>query len=208
MILKELIEHLYLGLENLPGENAHRKMAPYKRPEAKTVFDNPDINPKISAVALIFYPKNDSIHFCLTQRPDYNGTHGGQISFPGGKMEKIDTSLKNTALRETHEEVGIHPDGITILGELTQVYIPPSNFMVTPFIGYLDAEPTFKTNHEVIEIIEPSINDLRNSNNLSIEQMNTKYGKFKVPAYNFNDKIVWGATAVILSEFEALVNRK
>lgn len=205
MIISELIAKLYDGIQNLPGDIAHQRMAPYKRPNAKDVFKNTDVDPRLSAVTLLFYSKNDSIHFCLTQRAEYDGTHSGQISLPGGKMENTDESLKHTALRETYEEVGLEPDSITILGELSQVYIPPSNFMITPFLGYLDEEPLFNTNHEVVEIIEPSINDLMNSKNLSTQKVNTKYGNFKVPAYNFNEKIVWGATALILSELELLI---
>lgn len=207
MIFSEFIAKLYEGLQNLPGDEAHKKMAPYKRPNVKDVFENKNINPRLSAVTLLFYPKNDSIHFCLTQRPDYDGMHSGQISLPGGKTEPEDKSLKHTALRETYEEVGINSDSITVLGELSQVYIPPSNFMVTPFLCYLDTEPTFNTNHEVVEIIEPSIKDLINSENLSTKQVSSNYGNFKVPAYSFNGKIVWGATALILSEFEMLLNQ-
>ena len=131
--------------------------------------------------------------------------HSGQISFPGGKMEAQDASLKHTALRETHEEIGINPDDINVLGELTQVYIPPSNFMVTPFLCYLDYEPEFVLNHEVSEIIEPCILDLNRNTHLRTERVETKYGTFKVPAYVFNDKIVWGATALMLSELEEIL---
>lgn len=204
MIFNEFISKLYDGLQNLPGEEAHSRMAPYKRQSSSKVILDDSINPRQSAVALIFYPKGNDIHFCLTQRAEYEGTHSGQISFPGGKMEEFDSTLKHTALRETQEEVGINPDSVNILGELTQVYIPPSNFMVTPFLGYLDVEPEFKTNHEVIELIQPSILDLTNDKNLVTESVKTKYGNFKVPAYKFNQKIVWGATALILSEFELM----
>ena len=207
MIFSEFIMQLYDELQNLPGDIAHEKMTPYKRLNAQDAASNKDLNPRLSAVALLLYPKENDICFCLTQRPMYDGTHSGQISLPGGKMEDTDTSLKQTALRETEEEVGIAKNSIIILGELSQIYIPPSNFLVTPFVGYLDETPSFTTNHEVDGIIEPSLKDLINSNNVTTEKVKTKYGNFKVPAYNFNNKVVWGATALILSEFEHLIKR-
>lgn len=206
MYFNEFIQTLYQHLENLPGEEAHSLMAPYKRPSAAQI-KNESVNPKISAVALLLYPKENNIHFVLTKRPEYEGTHSGQISFPGGKLEEQDATLKHTALRETREEIGIQEEHINVLGELTQVYIPPSNFLVTPFLTYSDYTPEFSLNHEVITIIEPNIIDLLDDKNIISTKVNTKYGNFTVPAFNFNGHIVWGATAVMLSEFKEVVKR-
>ncbi|MFP5470350.1 MAG: NUDIX hydrolase [Bacteroidia bacterium] len=206
MHFNHFIQTLYQHLENLPGEKAHAQMTPYQRPSALEIKNQP-INPKLSAVALLLYPKKNDIHFVLTKRPEYEGTHSGQISFPGGKLEEKDATLKHTALRETREEIGVQEEQMNVLGELTQVYIPPSNFLVTPFLTYSDYTPEFSLNHEVINIIEPNILDLLDDKNIISTKVNTKYGNFTVPAFNFNDHIVWGATAVMLSEFKEVVKR-
>jgi len=206
MYFNEFIQTLYQHLDNLPGEEAHALMTPYKRPSALDI-KNQSIHPKLSAVTLLLFPKKNDIHFVLTQRAEYDGTHSGQISFPGGKLEEQDASLKHAALRETKEEIGIDEEQINVLGELTQVYISPSNFLVTPFLSYSDFSPQFSLSHEVTSIVEPSIKDLLNEKNIVTTKVKTKYGNFTVPAFNFNGKIVWGATALMLSEFKEIIKR-
>ena len=150
----------------LPGIDAQFKLAPKMRLEynAKKIKAK---NPKIAAVLALFYPnQNNEVSLLLTKRANYNGTHSGQISFPGGKMEISDFNLKETALRETFEEVGVLQEEINIVREFTEVYIPPSNFLVTPFIGIIDHEPIFKVNSEVAEIIRVSFHDLLDDNNI------------------------------------------
>ncbi|RCS27262.1 CoA pyrophosphatase [Polaribacter sp. WD7] len=165
-------------------------------------------NPKRAAVLALFYPndKNETT-FLLTQRASYKGTHSAQISFPGGKIEQIDTSLQETALRETFEEVGIHPDSISVFRELTDVYIPPSNFLATPFLGFSVKRPNFTTNHEVEKLIEVLLSDLLNDSSLTTVIMNTSYMKnAEVPCFKFNNYVVWGATAMMLSEIKELIS--
>lgn len=208
MYFNDFIQTLYQHLDNLPGEEAHVRMAPYKRPSASEVqFNEHSIHPKISAVTLLLYPKESDIRFVLTQRPEYDGIHSAQISLPGGKLEDQDATLKHTALRETKEEIGIDEEQINVLGELTQVYIPPSNFLVTPFITYSDFTPEFLLNHEVTKIIEPSIEELLKEDNIISAKVTTRYGNFSVPAFNFDNHIVWGATALMLNEFKEIVKR-
>ena len=159
---------------------------------------------------MLIYPKNDIPHFTLIQRTAYKGTHGGQISFPGGKQE-AEESLKETALRETFEEIGVAPDKIQVLGEITQIYIPPSNFLVSPFVGFVDFEPVFTPEvKEVEEIIEVKISDLTDDSN--IKQKKIKVGKYTetpvlidVPYFDLNHNTVWGATATILSEVRQML---
>jgi len=120
-------------------------------------------NPKKAAVLALFYPnENNETCFLLTQRATYNGTHSAQISFPGGKIETSDKNLAQTALRETHEEVGIKKELITIVREITDVYIPPSNFLATPFLAYSIQKPSLSLNHEVDHTFDVKLADLLN----------------------------------------------
>lgn len=210
MTLSELIALLFDEINyNLPGPKAHRLMAPYKRPTANSKKQSHN-NAKISAVLMLIYPKENIPHFTLIQRTAYEGTHGGQISFPGGKQEGNE-SLKETALRETFEEIGVESDKIQVLGEITQIYIPPSNFLVSPFIGFIDFEPVFTREvKEVEEIIEVKISDLLDDN--KIKQKKIKVGKhldkpllMDVPYFELNYNTVWGATATILSEVRQML---
>ena len=160
------------------------------------------LRPKKAAVITLFYPNNnDEVCFLLTLRADYNGTHASQISFPGGKFENNDKTLKNTALRETLEEVGIPVKDILIFRQMTDVFIPPSNFLVTPFLGYLTYKPTFTKNHEVEELITVSVKDLLDNSSVSTTTLSTSYAKnIKVPCFVLNNYVVWGATAMMLNE--------
>jgi len=166
------------------------------------------LNPKNAAVLALFYPDQlGKTHFLLTLRASYNGTHSSQISFPGGKYDMNDISLKNTALRETYEEVGISINNVSIFKQMTDVFIPPSNFLVTPFLGYLNESPTFKINHEVEEIISISLNDLLDESSISSTTLSTSYAKnIKVPCFLLNSYVVWGATAMMLNEIKKLLN--
>ena len=161
-------------------------------------------NPKKAAVLAIFYPnKNNETCFLLTLRASYNGTHSAQISFPGGKSEKEDVDFMHTAKRETFEEVGIKQEDITIIKQFTDAYIPPSNFLVTPFMGILNKTPTFITNEEVEEIIEVKLVDLLDDSKIIMKKMSTSYMKsIDIPCFKLNGYIVWGATAMMLSEIK------
>src|SRR3954462_10233753 len=119
----------------LPAESAHIKMAPKERAEALKNLDLQATNPRIAAVMMLLYPKNKETHLVLIVRNAYNGVHSSQIAFPGGKYETFDVNFRETALRETHEEVGIPSEKIEIIKQFTPVYIPPSNFSVHPFLG-------------------------------------------------------------------------
>lgn len=190
----------------LGGLDAQFKMAP----EFRKLFDATKIkqmNPKKAAVLVIFYPNdNNETMFLLTKRAQYNGTHSSQISFPGGKHEYADILMKNTALRETHEEIGINKEDVHLIKQLTDVYIPPSNFYVTPFLGYMNYHPFFYKNDEVESVIEVKLTDLIDFNNLSTINLNTSYAKnMEVPCFKLNGEIVWGATAMMLSEINDLI---
>ncbi|MBL4644188.1 MAG: CoA pyrophosphatase [Flavobacteriaceae bacterium] len=164
-------------------------------------------NPKKAAVLALFYPnENNETCFLLTQRARYNGTHSAQISFPGGKIEASDKNLAQTALRETFEEVGIKQELITIVREITDVYIPPSNFLATPFLAYSEQKPLLRINHEVDHTFDVKLADLLDDTNISSINITTSYAnKVDVPCFKLNNYIVWGATAMILNEIKELL---
>lgn len=185
----------------LGGHASQFKMAPAVRP----FFDLNKIEerkPKSSAVLALFYPnEQDKTCFVLTKRAQYIGVHSNQISFPGGKVNKGDSNLVETALRETYEEINIK--NVIIFRQLTTTYIPPSNFYVTPFLGYIDQYHQFKPNHEVNEVLEIDLEDFLDDSCLSIKNLNTSYMKaIDVPCFKLNNHIVWGATAMMLSEIK------
>jgi 8-oxo-dGTP pyrophosphatase MutT (NUDIX family) len=187
------------------GLNAQFKLAPkirLKYSEKMIALENP----KKAAVLVMFYPnKKGDTNFLLTLRSDYNGTHSAQISFPGGKFEPSDNSLEHTALRETNEEVGILKKDISIFKKMTDVYIPPSNFLVTPFLGILSSVPTFITNHEVAKIINVCLSEFLDDSAISSTVLTTSYAEnMVVPCFKLNNYMVWGATAMMLSEIKDL----
>lgn len=190
----------------LPGIEAQFKLAPKLRLNynAKKIKAN---DPKIAAVLALFYPnQNNEVTLLLTKRANYNGTHSGQISFPGGKVEQSDLNLKQTALRETFEEVGIIDEDIEVIREFTEVYIPPSNFLVTPFIGIIYNKPVFKVNSEVAKIIEVPFSKLIDETNIgSIKITNSYMKETSVPCFKIDDSIIWGATAMVLSEIREVI---
>lgn len=192
---------------SLGGLNAHFKLAP----ELRLKYDRDKIhasNPKRAAVLAFFYPnENNDTCFLLTKRATYKGTHSAQVSFPGGKIEKTDINLEKTALRESFEEVGIHQNSVKIIRELTDVYIPPSNFLATPFMGYTERRPDFKINEEVQKTIEVLVTDLLNDKSIASTRISNTYMKnTSVPCFKLSNHIVWGATAMMLSEIKELLN--
>ncbi|MEX6625681.1 NUDIX hydrolase [Tenacibaculum salmonis] len=197
-------------LQNKPlgGLASQLKLAP----KLRTQFSEELIeskNPKKAAILALFYPdENNQTRFLLTLRASYKGKHSAQVSFPGGKIDEKDSNLKETALRETFEEVGILSNDIKIVRQISDSYIPPSNFLVTPFIGITQKKPAFKTNYEVENLIEVLISDLLNDYNLTSKEMETSYmKKINVPCFKLNDYIVWGATAMMLSEIKDLLKQ-
>ncbi len=187
------------------GWKAQRIMAPSLRLQ----YNEEQIkyrNPKKASVLVLLYPKDEKLYVVLIKRANYNGTHSAQISFPGGKIEKTDKNLYQTALREASEEINIHPKQVILLKELSKTYIPPSNFWVYPFLAYTNEKPIFKKNYEVASILEVPIMELLNENNVQVKKISTSYMKnADVPYFNLQNEVVWGATAMILSELKELL---
>lgn len=190
----------------LPGQDAQYKMAPGTR-QRLTETEIAEYNPKKSAVLILLFPEKNTIKTIFIVRPAYDGVHSGQVAFPGGKVEKYDKTLQNTALRETYEEVGVPTDEINIIGKLTPLYIEPSNFMVHPYVGYCNERPTFVPDkREVEEIIEYDLFNLNNKDILTKKEiMIANTFAMTVPCYVINDQIVWGATAMITSELNQVI---
>jgi 8-oxo-dGTP pyrophosphatase MutT (NUDIX family) len=205
--LISLAEQLKLHAnENLPGINAHRTMLPEGRTMPDNYLSNTD-NYKQSAVFALLFQEEENINLLLTQRHQYEGKHSGQISFPGGKKEDTDENLLNTAYRETYEEVGIEQKNIQFIAPLTPLYIPVSNFFVQPYLGYLTASTTFKINErEVKSIVKFPIHFFSQANIIKTKKIEASSGFFlSVPAYELNETIIWGATAMMLSEIGTLL---
>jgi len=206
-MIDRIIGNIKSALNNpLPGNRAHRKMISYSRPSAE-VIRAMDANPKESAVLVLLYKLNNQLSFPLILRPEYDGVHSRQVGLPGGQKEKKDKDLIATAIRETYEEIGAKVNQINILGELTEIYIPPSNFLVKPLVAYYDPMNEFIPDKaEVSRIITSSLNELID---LNIEKreiyIRNQKNQTKVSCFMIEDEIVWGATAMILSELRTLI---
>ncbi len=188
----------------LPGMIAHRRMAPPARPLVS--FDEHDYPAaKKGSVLILFYPFKETICMALIKRQSYDGVHSGQVAFPGGKIEKDETA-EQAALRETKEEIGVDENKITIFNRLSNVYIPPSNFFVFPFLGYAKQRPDFHPDqHEVEYIIESPVDVLMDDSIKGIMDIQRGDQIMKAPYYEIMQHKVWGATAIILSELEFLL---
>jgi len=195
--------------EPLLAEAAHVMMIPNERKDLLKNLNVEDKNPRKAAVLMLFYPKNEKTHLVLIERNSYLGVHSSQIALPGGKVEIDDQSIAHAALRETEEEIGVSIDKINILKAFTQVYIPPSNFMVFPFLGYSNEELQFVPDPiEVAAIIELSIADFLDETIVVNRKMTTSYSNdILVPAFKIQDYYVWGATAMILSELKEIIKK-
>ncbi|MFS4493997.1 NUDIX hydrolase [Maribacter sp. 2308TA10-17] len=194
----------------LPGEAAHFKMAHKDRIEELELANPQRKNAKKAGVLALFYPKNANItHLLLILRKTYKGVHSNQIAFPGGKLELQDVDLKETALRETQEEVGVPIKRVKVVKSLSKVYIPPSNFEVHPYLGlYNEPLPFVLQEDEVESIVEVSLTDFMNDANLFEQTLSTSYAKnIIVPAFKLNGYTVWGATAMMLSEVKELLRQ-
>lgn len=188
----------------LPATNAHTKMVPPNREDLLRNTDFTKITPKKAAVMMLFYPKKYQTHLALILRTSYNGVHSSQIAFPGGKVELEDFDLKQTALRETHEEIGIHPNSINVIRAFTEVYIPPSNFMVYPFLGVSQDDLEFVLQKdEVAGMVEFPLADFLDDSIVKSTSIKTSYAEtMEVPGFQVNEHFIWGATAMMLSELK------
>ena len=211
--LKRIIPKLKLS--NLNSKTSQIKLAPSFRKEFIKLNSNKLLNSKKAAVtAALYADDNNLVRLILILRNTYNGVHSNQIGFPGGRVEEDDKTLFDTAIRETFEEIGIAVEKNELVRELKEIYIPPSNFNVYPFLVLLNHPPSFvKDDKEVKEIITIDLDSLLNCKitqtlipvPTKLNELNTQ-NDVLVPAFKLAGYNVWGATAMMLSEIRDLIN--
>jgi len=192
----------------LPAFASHVKMAPKERIESLKAFSFEDKNPRKAAVLMLLYPKQEQTHLVLIERNSYEGVHSAQIAFPGGKFEKEDLVYETTALRESEEEIGVSREQIKIIRPFSPLYIPPSNFLVHPFLGIAEESLQFTLDpKEVASIIELPLTDFLSDTLLYETRLTTSYAvDIAIPAFKISQHVVWGATAMMLSELREVLH--
>jgi 8-oxo-dGTP pyrophosphatase MutT (NUDIX family) len=187
----------------LPGLAAQIKFAPeYRLPGLR---DDPPANARPAGVLILLYSHIGEWHLPLMRRVEDGLTHSGQISLPGGSQEAGE-SIRQTALREACEEIGAACTEVDVLGHLTTIYIPPSNFLVTPTVGQVEHRPDFKCDpREVAELIEVPLSTLFDPTVVKREPWTLRGTQVEVPFFQIGPHKVWGATAMILSEFKMIL---
>ncbi len=192
----------------LPGEAVQFKMAPIERLQELKRIAREKNTAKKAGVMVLFYPsENWETHLILILRKTYKGVHSAQVGFPGGKLEDEDKTIQDAALRETEEEVGISREAISVLKQLTEIFIPPSKFFVQPFLGITADTPKFIPQEEEVEaLIEVHLKDFMDDTNITVQNLSTSYAtNIEVPAFKLNGHVVWGATAMMLNEVRELL---
>jgi 8-oxo-dGTP pyrophosphatase MutT (NUDIX family) len=204
--ITEIIESLKKELQKpLPGSKAQHEMVPSSR--LNDLAQEP-VNPKKGGVLLLIYKEAEKLKLVFIQRTNDGGVHSGQISFPGGKFENGDKDLINTALREAEEEIGIDASKVQILGNLTTMFIPVSNYMVSPTVGFYNGTPEFEPNpDEVAGLLEVTLSHLVDDKTKGPGLVDVRGKKFEVPVFHVDHHKIWGATAMILNEFVQVVKR-
>ena len=200
------IDKLNLRLQQpLPGIDAHSIMASETRLKLK--MPSPNERTRESAVLILFYPSENQVFMPLILRPQYDGVHGGQMAFPGGRAEREDENLMRTALREAQEEIGVRVSDIVVLGKLTKLFIPPSNFYVQPVVGYMTRKPDFYPDpKEVDKVVEIELENLKNPAIIGRKVLNVRGVEVNTPYYDISETTVWGATAMMISELLLIID--
>lgn len=194
----------------LPAEASQFKMVPPFRQELLQQQKKATKNAKKAGVLALFYPNaNKDTTLVLILRKTYKGVHSAQIGFPGGRLENTDKSLQDAAVRETFEEIGVPKQHIKVVKQLSEIYIPPSNFYVQPFMGVSQTTPIFiKEEKEVEAIIEVDLQHFLDDKSIITKTVSASYSKnVEVPAFHLSNHVVWGATAMMLSEIKDMLKQ-
>ncbi len=199
----EVIERVAAGLRRLPGEEAQIRMAPRPRPGWTPGYLPPGTVP--AAALLLVYPRDGDVILVLTVRAGHLPKHSGQVSLPGGMVEPGET-LEEAALREAHEEVGIDPASVTLLGGLTPIHIPVSGFTLHPMVGVAAGRPSLRAaEDEVARILEVPVSHLIDASRHRRTRRMRDGTDYDVPYFELDGEQVWGATAMVLAEFATLI---
>jgi 8-oxo-dGTP pyrophosphatase MutT (NUDIX family) len=194
-------------LKGLPGTDVQWQMASSDR-FVKNFPRVPGQDARIAAVLILLYPENGSIHTVFMQRPEYDGVHGGQISFPGGKKEPGDQDVISTALREAQEETGIDPAKVEVVATLTPLFIPVSNMIVTPVVGWMNEKPVYNYRaEEVVFLIEAELKSFLDPSIVRSKPFEIRGGLLDVKYFDYENHTIWGATAMILNELLTIIKR-
>ena len=194
----------------LTGKTSHLKMATKARLEELARLNGNTQQAKKSAVMLLLFHENENLQVIVIRRSNYVGVHAGQIAFPGGRFEESDIDVKTTALREIEEEIGISSDKIELIGRLSDIYVPPSNFLISVFVGYMDEKPQFKKDErEVAEIIQVDIAEFFNKNVIQEKEFVVPSNNYSViaPYYKVKNADIWGASAMVMTEFLDMIKQ-
>lgn len=198
--INTLIEKLKISCQDdLPGKTAQNMLL--AKPRVNISFPNIAEQAIPSAVLILLYPHKKDIHFILTERTNEVQHHKGQISLPGGSWENGE-QLYETAQRETEEEIGIPADKTKIIYELTPLFVKVTGYMIHPFVAYVTKKPHIVPDrNEVNNVFTVSISDLMDPANRLTELWTIRKIPVDVPFFKFGKYKIWGATAMILSEF-------
>ena len=189
----------------LPGLEGQKQMLPKTRNLVRP--DEKSCDFQLSAVMIVLFMNEGELHTIFTIRSEQLSQHKGQISFPGGKYDDEDRTLEHTALRETNEELRMDTSNIKIIGQLTDLFIPHSNFRVSPFIGFMEEIPTISPNEaEVQGVIYATVESLLDPSNINKGTFGTRDGiEITAPYFNIQGKRIWGATAMITAELVVIL---
>jgi len=206
--LKSFIEILKSELlKPLPGTEVQWEMASSDR-MIRNFPRTPGPDARVAAVLILLYPDNGTIHTLFMQRHNYDGVHGGQISFPGGKKEPADKDIIETALREAEEETGVDRSTISVIGTLTPLFIPVSNMIVTPVVGFCDKKPEFiHQPEEVVYLIEAELMRFLDPKIIKITPKEIRGEIIDIRYFDYEGHVIWGATAMILNELLTMIRK-
>ena len=201
-----LIKERVRSNNDLPGWNSHKKMAVIPINSFTEKAFTPPKDAKQASVGIIVFKENNKLFFLLTKRTENVEHHKGQVSLPGGAIDRNETA-KNASLRETNEEIGIDSSTLESLGQLSSLYTPVSYFNIHVFLWYSKVQPQIKINNsEVDQVYKISLDELIDNNLVSNTPINKSGFEINVPAYNFNECICWGATAMIITELKDIIS--
>lgn len=175
---------------------------------ARSFEPPPGVVPRLGAVLLLLYPDGDDLRLPLTVRSELLNSHRGEVSLPGGAIDPGEDGPISAALRECHEELGVDPSQVAVWGTLSPFYIQPSNFLITPVVGFCEQAPTLRPNSaEVSAVVSATVRELLDPATVVVEQWQLRGMDVTVPFFAIGGQKVWGATAVVLSEFVARIRR-